>query len=261
MSSREDAEALFLEHLKWIDRVAARACGNHGIKGAEAEDFTARVRMALIEDDYGVVRRFDHESKFTTYLVTVIERHAINFQREVGGRWRTSAAAERLGPPLPELEKLVRRQGYTLAQAAEKLRTMGRTNLSDAELARLFSQLPERRPIRPLMDGSDAAMDAAPGESRADERIIEAEAGTRRAEILRALKAAMEELDPEDRMIVQLHLAEGRTLADVARTLRLDQKPLYRRLPRLRARLLALMESAGYHRDDVSGLLHEDEEP
>lgn len=261
MLDREDAEALFLAHLKWIDRAASWACRNKGIRGADAEDFVGRVRMALMEDDYRVVRRFDHESDLKTYLVTVIERHVINFQREVGGRWRTSAAAQRLGPPAPELERLVHREGFTLAQAGEKLRTEGRTTLSDAELARLFGHLPERSPLRPVGPELPTGMDATPGESRADERVVEAEAGSRRAEIVRVLEAAMAQLDPEDRMIVKLHFAEGHTLADVARTLRLEQKPLYRRVPRLRARLLALLESAGLHRDDVRGLLHDDEEP
>lgn len=263
MPERDDAqaaEALFLAHLKWIDRAAAIACVRKGIRGADAEDFAARVRMALIEDDYGVVRRFGGDSELTTYLSTVIARLLINFQRELGGRWRASVAATRLGPPADELERLVHREGFTLLQAGEKLRTEGRTTLSDAELARLFGQLPERAPLRPEIQEPETGPEPR-GDSRADERVREAEAGSRRAEIMRALETAMEQLSPEERMIVKLHYAEGHTLADVARTLRLEQKPLYRRVPRLRARLLELLESAGFHQDDVRGLLHDDEEP
>ena len=256
MLDREAAEALFLKHLDWIDRVASRACSNNGVWGDDAEDFTAWVRMKLVEDDYFVVRRFLGNSEITTYLASVVVRHFVNFQREQRGRWRPSAAAERLGAPAVDLERLVRRDGYTLQQAGEKLRTAGRTRLSDVELARLLAQLPERAPLRPVVGEPATGMDAAPGAWRADERVTETEADARRAEMLGVLGTAMEQLEPEEQLIVKLHFAEGHTVADVARALRLDQKPLYRRVERLRARLRALLESAGLGADDVRGLLY-----
>ncbi|MBV9775115.1 MAG: sigma-70 family RNA polymerase sigma factor, partial [Gemmatimonadetes bacterium] len=221
MLDREAAEALFLKHLDWIDKVASIACSNHGIWGADAEDFTAWVRMKLMEDDYAVVRRFLGNSEFRTYLASVVVRHLVNFIREQRGRWRPSAAAERLGAPAVDLEMLVRHDGYTLQQAGEKLRTAGRTTLSDAELARLLGQIPERAPLRPVVGEPAVGLDAAPGTSRADDRVLADEADRRRAEMLGVLGTAMEQLEPEEQLIVQLHFAEGHTLADVARALRL----------------------------------------
>jgi RNA polymerase sigma factor for flagellar operon FliA len=261
MLDREAAEALFLEHLDWIDKVAAISCARSGIRGAVAEDFASQVRMKLLEDDYGIIRRFAGNSGLRTYLATVVTRQLVDFQRGQGGRWRASAAAERIGPPAPELERLVRREGYTLQQAGEKLRTAGRTTLSDAGLARLLGQFPERAPLRPEVQEPATGMGAAPGVSRADERVTEAEAGTRRADMLGALQAALKQLDEEDQLVMRLHFAEGQTVADVARALRLDQKSLYRRVERLRVRLRKLLESAGLSGDDVRGLLHEDDEP
>jgi RNA polymerase sigma factor for flagellar operon FliA len=255
MLDRQAAEALFLEHLGWIDRVASKACSNHGVWGADAEDFIARVRMVLMEDDYAVIRRFQGTSEITTYLAAVVVRHLVNFIREQRGRWRPSAAAERLGAPAVELEALVRRDGYTVQQAGEKLRTAGRTTLSDAELARLLGQLPERAPLRPVVREPGTGLGAAPGISRADERVVEAEAESRRAEMLRVLGSAMEQLEPEEKLIVQMHFAEGQTLADVARALGLEQKPLYRRVARLRNRLRVLLEGAGLNGNDVRALL------
>jgi len=254
MLEREAAEALFLEHLGWIDRVASMACSNHGVWGADAEDFAASVRMALVEDDYVIIRRFRGDAEIKTYLASVVVRHFVNFNRAERGRWRPSAAAERLGAPAVDVETLVRRDGYTLQQAGEKLRTAGRTTLSDAELARLLAQLPERAPLRPEVGEPATGLDAAPGDSRADERVVEAEADSRRTEVLGVLGTAMEQLEPEEQLIVRLHFAEGYTLADVARALRLEQKPLYRRVDRLRARLRTLLESAGLGGDDVRGL-------
>ncbi|HSU17506.1 RNA polymerase sigma factor [Longimicrobium sp.] len=261
MLDREAAEALFLKHLDWVDKVASIACSNHGVWGADAEDFAAWVRMKLVEDDYAVVRRFRGDSEIKTYLASVVVRHFVNFNRAQRGRWRISAAAERLGAPAADVETLVRRDGYTLQQAGEKLRTAGRTTLSDAELARLLDQLPERAPLRPVVGEPATGLDGAPGASRADERVIEAEAEGRRAEMLGALGTAMEQLELEEQLIVQLHFAEGHTLADVARALRLEQKPLYRRVERLRVRLRAVLESAGLGGDDVRGLLYELDAP
>lgn len=260
MLDREEAEALFLEHLDWIDRTASKTCGRYGVRGTEADDFIAEVRMKLMEDDYLVIRRFVGGSTVRTYLSAVVVRHLADFVRVRRGRWRPTAAAERLGPPAGELERLVRRDGYTVQQAGEQLRTAGRTTLSDIELARLLARLPERPPLRPEVPEPATGMDA-PGESGADERVMQEEAGSRRAEILRVLATAMEQLDEEDQLIIQMHFAEGKTVANVARALSLEQKPLYRRVERLRIRLHEFMERAGLRQDDVHALLDEHDAP
>jgi RNA polymerase sigma factor for flagellar operon FliA len=261
MLDREAAEALFLKHLDWIERFATRACGGQGLWGADAEDFIGWVRMKLMADDYAVIRDFVGNSEFRTYLGTVITRHLVTYIRAQRGRWRPTVAAVRLGPVAVELEKLVRGGGYTLQQAGEKLRTSGRTSLSDAELARLLGQIPGRPPLRPVVGEPDTGLDFAPGDSRADERVIEAEADARRAEMLSALGIALKQLDPEEQLIVQMHFAQEHTVADVARALRVEQKPLYRRVERLRARLRGILESAGLKGDDVRALLHEPDPP
>lgn len=261
MVDREAAEALLLKHLDWIDRIASKGCSRYGIRGADAEDFTAKVRMKLMEDDYSVVRRFRSDSELRTYLASVVGRHVVNFVREQRGRWRPSAAAERLGTPAVELEKLVRRDRYTLRQAGEKLRTSGLTTLSDVELARLLGQIPERAPLRPIEGEPSTGLDFARGDSRADERVLNNEADNRRERIGAALATAIGQLEPEDQLIVQMHFIEEKTVANVARALRLEQKPLYRRVERLRARLIKLLEGAGLHRDEVRGLLHQQDEP
>lgn len=261
MLDRDAAEALFLEHLGWIDKAASRLCAHRGIGGAEAEDYIAWLRMRLMEEDYAVLRRFEGTSELKTYLASVLARLFVSYVRVHQGEWRSSAAAERLGTPAIDLERLVRRDGYTLQQAGETLRTAGRTTLSDIELARLLGQMPERPPLRPVVPEPAAGLDFAPGDSRADERVLEAEAANRRLELLDMLKSAIRQLEPEEQLIVKLHFIQGHTLADVARTMRLEQKPLYRRVERLRVRLRTLLESAGLQRDEVRSLLFEADSP
>jgi RNA polymerase sigma factor for flagellar operon FliA len=45
------------------------------------------------------------------------------------------------------------------------------------------------------------------------------------------------------------------SVADIARTLRLDQKPLYRRLETIQATLRTALESRGVHRERASEIL------
>lgn len=258
MPDRAAAEALFLKHLDWIDKVASMACANHGVWGDDADDFTGWVRMKLIEDDYAVLRRFRGDAEPKTYLASVVVRHFFTWFRAERGRWRPSAAAERLGAPAVDVEKMVVRDGYSVAQAGERLRTAGRTALSDVELARLLAKLPTRAPLRPEVREPETGIDGTAGDSRADAELVAAEAERRRAQLIEALGVALEQLEPEEQLIVQLHFGQGFTLAAVARTLGLEQKPLYRRAERLRVRLRALLESAGLAGDDVRGLLELD---
>jgi RNA polymerase sigma factor (sigma-70 family) len=257
MYDRLSPEALFVEHLAWIDRVASMTCSRYGVWGAEAEDFTAWVRMKLMENDYAILRRFQGNSELKTYLASVVFRHVVSLIRAMRGRWRPSAAARRLGPPAADLELLVHRDRYTLRQAGEKLRVAGRTTLSDVELARLLERLPKRGPLRP----QEVELDAAPGVLHADERVRAAEAAAHYEKAMAALRRAMQQLEAEDRLIVQMYFADGNSLADVARGLGLEQKPLYRRVKRVRVRLRALLESEGLSEDDARDIVFESDDP
>lgn len=258
MLDRLNPEALFLEHLGWIEKVATIVCHKHGVWGDEADEFVSWAKMRLIEDDYAAIRKFRGECALKTYLATVVVRYFHEHGRARRGRWRPSAAAERLGGVAKELETLVYRDGYRLEQAGEKLRTAGRTSLSDAELARLLASLPVREPLRPVEVGS-APLDQAPDAGAADARVVAAETQARRGVVMGALTRALSRLEPEERMIARMHFGDGRTLADVARGLRLEQKPLYRRVERLRARLRAFVEEDGVSEGDVRELLGEED--
>lgn len=247
MSDPKNPRILFEQHLDWIERVAAMTCSKAGIWGAEAEDFASFIQIRLIEDDYAIIRKHRGEATLKTYLATVVVRQFHDYWRERRGRWRTSAAANRLGPPAPDLEALVYRDGYRLDQAGEMLRTSGRTTMSDRELGRMLKELPEREPLRPREVSADVVLDEQEGHERADDRVTGAEAEARERRLKSALEQAMARLEPEDRVIARMHLQDGMSLADVARALNLEQKPLYRRVNRLRDQLRKHLEAQGIH--------------
>jgi RNA polymerase sigma factor (sigma-70 family) len=254
MSDRLNAEAVFIEHLATIDRAAAKASRRFNL-GDDAEDFSAWVKMKLIEADYAVFHKFRGKSDWKTYLTTVVVRYASSYLRERLGRWRPSAEAVRRGPPAPELEMLVYRDGYPLSQAGETLRTSGVTTLSDLELARLLEELPGRVPLRPVRVPAEPVFQAVQASSRADTSLAAAELHAWRGELADALYRAMERLTPEERVIVRMYYGEEVTAADVARALNIDQKPLYRRIPRLRDALRGYLEEQGVSAGIIRSLL------
>jgi RNA polymerase sigma factor for flagellar operon FliA len=250
-----NAEAIFLENLPFIDKVASSVSRRYGLWGSDAEDFAAWVKIRMMENDFAVLRKHRGESDWRTFITAVVVRHGSAFSRERRGMWRPSAAAERLGPPATELEKLVRVDGYTVSEAGEKLRTAGRTTLTDGELARLLASLPERLPLRPVDVAAETALQTTTSKLRPDDRIVAAEDTARRQRVAEALKHAMDRLSVEDRAIALMYFVDGSTIAHVARALQLDQKPLYRRIPKLRDRLRAYLEAEGVSAAEARGVL------
>lgn len=259
MLTRSEAEALFLENLGRIDRIAGALCWRHGIEGAEAEDVAAWVRLLLMEDDYAVLRKFRGESTITTYLTMAVSLLFREHRIRERGRWRPSAAAQRLGHAAVRLETLVQRDGYRLEDAAKVMRSAGTTDLSDRALAELLAALPRRAPLRPVQVGADALEAAAdPGASDPAEA---AEADAERRATEQALERALEGLPAADRVVVRMRYWEGLSVADVARGLGVPQKPLYRTLERALRRLRTELEGAGVSRGLVRALLGGGEEP
>ncbi|HEY0153710.1 MAG TPA: sigma-70 family RNA polymerase sigma factor [Longimicrobium sp.] len=254
MPSRKELEALFLEHLPWIDRVCALLCRRHGLVGAEGEDFTSWARMRLVEDEYAALRKFRGESSLNTYLTVVVSMLFREYRVSRWGRWRPSAAARREGPVAVRLETLVRRDGYGLDQAVEVLRTSGDTDASQGELARMLARLPARTPLRPSQVGADE-LEHTPGHASADDLTARAESEAERTQLHDALSRALDRLSQEDRLILRMRFWEDLSVADIARGLSLPQKPLYRRIERTLSELRGHLQAAGITPDEVRSLL------
>lgn len=254
MPDWQDPEALLREHLGTVDRIVASLCRRHGVSGDDADDFASWTRLRLVEDDYAILRKFRGESALPTYLTVVIATLFREHRVREWGRWRPSAAARRLGPVAVRLETLVWRDGHSLAQAAEMLRTSGETELSDRGCADLLAMLPPRRPLRPVPLGDDA-LTGIPAPASADDRVERHEGDERRRETEEALFRSLDGLPAEDRLIVRMRIWEDMSVADIGRGLNLPQKPLYRRLERVYSRLREQLEAAGISREQVRSLL------
>jgi RNA polymerase sigma factor for flagellar operon FliA len=261
MPDQTDFSELLLDALPAIEAIAAAICRRYAVRGDDADEFNSWLRERLIENDYALLRKYrPGETQLNTYLTVVATRLFHSHTREIRGRWRSSAAAERLGDVARELEALVYRDGASLSEAGERLRSAGRTDLSDAELARVLAQLPVREPLRPMAVAADP-LEEAPSIAQADDRVWAEEAERQRDTVHAALGRALRNLEPEERTILQMHLGQGRRVADIARALNLDQRSLYRRIQRLVKKLRGEMEAEGISAEDVREVLDEESGP
>ena len=253
------AEMLFLQHLSWIGRLVQKAAAQYGLFGEEINDFESLIRMRLIENNYAEIRNYTGASTFETYLAALVMRHLINHIRETRGRWRPSAAAQRLGPLAVRLETLVYRDNYPVSQAITKLQTSEPDVPEERELLGLLDQLPRREGLRPKeidldLFSTEAELSSNKAE-RADSKVLAGEAAQEREIVLRSLERALASLTEEDQVIVRLHFSQGLSIADVARALKLEQKPLYRRVDRLRVWLRGQLEREGVDKSMVRSAL------
>jgi len=238
-------EELFLAQLPHIDRVIAILARRHALSKADAEEFGAWAKARLIDRDYAVLRKFAGRSSVATFLSVVLGNLFLDHRNQLWGRWRPSAAATRIGPIGIRLEELLYRDGSPLREVLEILRSGG-TTLSDIELRRLAAQLPDRQPQGEVslesLDGSVPDF-AAPVVS------------TPHGDDFAALRAAIEALQPEDRVIIRMRFWHDASVADIARALRVEQKPLYRRIETIEGRLRAGLEQRGIDRERAQDML------
>jgi len=91
----------------------------------------------------------------------------------------------------------------------------------------------------------------------ADSALARMEIDEHREQCRQIVEEAINKLSVEDRLIVRLRFWEGLSVADIARGLKLDQKPLYRRLDRLLAELHSALTKAGIRPGNLEELLDE----
>jgi RNA polymerase sigma factor for flagellar operon FliA len=247
-----DYEQLFLTSLAYIDRAVNAIAQRHALDRTEAEEFAGWAKAKLMDDQYGVFRKFGGRSSINTYLTVVLGNLYRDYRNARWGRWRPSAAAKRVGPTAIRLEELLYRDRMSLREAVNFLRSRD-ASLNERELARLASSLPAHYPVHEVALESPGVADRIPLAPPPDRAV-----GSFTADIEQAVRSLMDELPAEDALVVRLRFWSGLTVAEVARTLHLDQKALYRRLEAIAARLRRALESRGVDRATVADLLSEE---
>jgi RNA polymerase sigma factor (sigma-70 family) len=241
-----DPQRAFVEHLPTIERVIAAIARRHKLSPSDAKEFGSWAHARIIDSDYAAFRKFAGRSSIQTYLTVVLGNLFLDYRNSIWGRWRPSVAATRLGATGVRLEELLYRDNHTLREALEVLRSQGVAE-SDVEIGRMSRALPARTPT------SDLPLESIEGTSReADTTVLALHAGN---DAFPALRAAIDELAPEEQVIVRLRFWDGISIADISRALRIEQKPLYRRIDAIEARLRDRLAAQGFDRERVRELL------
>jgi len=248
------AEQTYLEQLQTIKRIAASVARRNHLNPDEAGEFTQEVCVRLLDDEYGIIRKFESRSSFSTYLTTVIMRLYQQWRTEQWGKWRPSAEARRLGDKAITLERLLTRDGYTFAEAVNVLTTPSSSNYTLAELEAIYIRLPLRNP-RTMFVSDDAVPDMIAVDADAEDRVEMHDRERAARKIATAVDRLLESMDAEDQLILQLRFWKALKVPEIARWLHMEQKKIYKRLDRLFLMMRRALEEAGVEKSDIATLL------
>lgn len=208
--------------------VVRQVARHGGLPADEAEDFSQHVHLRLLQKNYAPLAMFAGQSSFRTYLTVVVKRLLLDWRNARFGKWRPSAAAQRLGPAAVDLDRLITRDGHDVEQAIAILR--GRPSVQNSGELRAFAeQLPRRNKVHVLVTD-----DLEPLSIGAFvDPIEEAQAASANRQMLRALRRACRSLPEKDRRLLHLRFAKRMSVAAIAEVLGEPAKPLYRQLERI----------------------------
>ena len=236
-------ERLLLDNLTLINTLAGRIGWRGGLAPHETDDFRSLVVEKLVDRDYEILRRFEHRSSLRTYLATVITRLFQDYRNHVWGKWRPSAEARGQGDVALHLERMLTRDGLTLDEAGTLLRTVHRVELSDEALLAMAQSFPVR--ARRRHDGEEALAQVPDPSAGAEAQLEEGRLRDGAARTREALERALTTLSDDDQVLIRLCFWERMSVADVARSFGVPQKPLYRRIEKILKRLRAALGDAG----------------
>ena len=235
-----DGQEFLLSNLDLIERIIVFTCRRHRLVRDEAEEFAGNVRLKLIENDYAVLRTFEGRSAFATFISVVIQRLLLDYQTQRLGKFHASAAAKRMGETAIELERLLHRDRRSFDEAAMILMSRD-SSLSRELLQSIDEQLPPRGPKRRTVDLDEAeSVGTSPEEpGRHSERCQTAK------DVSAIVRQYIDTLPDDKRLILGLRFDGDMSVADIARSLRLEQKPLYRTIEKHLRALRKHLEAAG----------------
>ncbi len=250
--ARKKAEELLLSQLDLIERVTRSICRRHRIPEQEIEQFDSWVKLKLVDNDYAVLRRYRSESKFSTYITTVIDNLLKDYCNQKWGKWRPSSTAARFCAAASLLEKLLYWDQIPLTEAVRITRSSQPWSESEDDLCKLAAHLPARLRRRFV---SDQGLERLAAADRSEERIEAQERTPLLGRIKEALRTALHRLEPEDVTILKMHYFEGATIAEIAAALGLNQRALYSRRDRCLKSLRQTLEARGLTHGDVAQII------
>lgn len=248
-------EVLLESALATIERITDHVSTSHHLRVSEADDFASHVKLKFVEDDYAILRKYEGRSSLPTYIFVVVQHLFLDYSDARWGKWRPSAEAKRAGKVGILLEQLQSRDGCSFDEACEIITTNYRIEVKRFELERIAATLPARPRRHFESDGSLAERNVtARGADLFVERPDRSAVSVR---VSAAVKRVLGRVEPKDKLILAMRYVDGRSVADIAALLGLEQKPLYRRINRMLRELQKALEADGVSADDALAMLED----
>ena len=251
-SRAKRGRALLETHLDLIQRNLRHLSWHSGLPGSEAEEFRAWALFKLVDDDYRILGSWKGRSSFPTFLSVVLVNLLRDYRIHLWGKWRPSAASRRDGPAGVLLERLLVRDGFSCAEASERLRAEHGIVLSQDEVARLAVAFPRRQERR---RAGEEELLQVPVDGQVESRVLERERERAVRRLRELLVPLLQELPAEERLLLKLSFFDGRSMADIAPILGRPQRELYSVRDRCLMKLHRRLVAAGLGADQVGGLL------
>jgi RNA polymerase sigma factor (sigma-70 family) len=223
-----DSSPFAPRELALLDSVIAAVIRSRPMAPNDADDFRQTVYLRLVERRGDLFHRFRGDSSLRTYLFVSVRRMRFDWQNQTFGKWRPSLAARRGGTVAVALDRLINRDGYTVEEAIEHLRSQRRP-VDPQEVRRLAATLPPRR-VRGLVASelSERAQVVA-----FDDPLETAQEVHERCRRQAALTRVLRDLDGADRELLWLRFYGRLTVQAVAAQTQSDPRLLYRRFERI----------------------------
>ena len=230
-----EPQAFLVAHLPVVESVISQIARRQRVRGDDLAEFRSLAYLKLVDRDYEAVRRFRGTSSFHTYLTVVLRRVLLDHRNRQWGRWRPSARARRRGALAVRLERLVTRDGLSVQEALASL--SAESNLAScAGFANALEQRRHPRDSRAVLDDPAPPEPVDPSPDP-EARAAALELRQRSRPLQRIVGDALHALDSEDHLIVTMRFRDGRSVPDIAGSLGMDAKLLYRRIHQILHRL------------------------
>lgn len=252
-----EPSALFSANLPLIEQVLDGVCRRARLQHADAEDFASVAKLALLEDDYAILRKWEGRSSLGGYLTAVFQRLLLSERVRAYGRWRESAEAQRMGRAGMLLERLIRRDGRSIDEAWPLIRGVD-PNLTradvDAMAERLRARMPRPRPVE-----IETIEEFAEATDRADAAVDRDETQQLSQRISEIVRDVLADVPLEERMMLKFRFAGGMTAPAIARALQVPQRTVYRRIDMLLERIRRALRRGGVAERELAGIIGADD--
>jgi RNA polymerase sigma factor (sigma-70 family) len=239
----EEHYALIVSTVRWV-------CVRFRCFDSDADDFQQEVFRELLQGS--ALERFRHQCSEGTFLSTVITNMFRDFRIAQWGKWRPSARAIALGSAAVKLETLLVRDGLFLEEAIEVLATDAEVSENAQDLRNLAEKLPPRVCRRWV---GDSDLLNRPASTTADESVRRDEHAKRRARISAVATAAVNELPPDDQLLLEQRHEHGGPVSQLARERGIPQRQLYTRFDRIYRTLRKALLAAGVSPEEAREVL------